>query len=236
MSTATTTMPGVILPGNSTVEFKESPIPEPGHGQVLVRMKASSICGSDIRAIYREHLGKGPGGLSGGDRRPRAVRADRQGRAGLQAVQGGRPGGDLPHLRLRRLRRVPARLYDQLPQQLPGRVRLAARRRPRPLPAGRGEHLHPPARFALLHRRRPLRLRLRHGLRGPAADAGERAGPPADHRAGAGGPGRGHARPGARGHDDHRHRPLGEAAGAGQRPGTGRCSPSRPTTTPSARS
>jgi len=23
-------------------------------------MKASTICGSDIRAIYREHLGKGP--------------------------------------------------------------------------------------------------------------------------------------------------------------------------------
>lgn len=59
------TMTGVILPGNSTVEFREFPIPEPGHGQVLVRMKASSICGSDIRAIYREHLGKGPEGYQG---------------------------------------------------------------------------------------------------------------------------------------------------------------------------
>ena len=65
MSTQTTTMPGVVLPGNSTVAFKEYPIPEPGHGQVLVRMKASSICGSDIRAIYREHLGKGPEGYQG---------------------------------------------------------------------------------------------------------------------------------------------------------------------------
>src|SRR3954466_15278513 len=67
MSTATAsqTMPGVILPGNSTVEFKEYPIPEPGPGQVLVKMKASSICGSDIRAIYREHLGKGPEGYQG---------------------------------------------------------------------------------------------------------------------------------------------------------------------------
>jgi len=53
-------MQGVILPGNSTVEFREVPVPEPGHGQVLLKMKASSICGSDIRAIYREHLGKGP--------------------------------------------------------------------------------------------------------------------------------------------------------------------------------
>ena len=52
-------MPSVILPGNSTVEFREQPVPTPGHGQVLVRMKASSICGSDIRAIYREHLGVG---------------------------------------------------------------------------------------------------------------------------------------------------------------------------------
>ena len=34
-------------------------MPEPGHGQVLVRVGASTICGSDIRAIYREHLGVG---------------------------------------------------------------------------------------------------------------------------------------------------------------------------------
>jgi threonine dehydrogenase-like Zn-dependent dehydrogenase len=52
-------MTGVVLPGNRTVAFREVPIPEPGYGQVLVRMKASSICGSDIRAIYREHLGTG---------------------------------------------------------------------------------------------------------------------------------------------------------------------------------
>ncbi|QEH34152.1 D-arabitol-phosphate dehydrogenase [Aquisphaera giovannonii] len=62
MSDTAATMTGVVLPGNSTVEFQEYAVPEPGHGQVLVRMKASSICGSDIRAIYREHLGKGPEG------------------------------------------------------------------------------------------------------------------------------------------------------------------------------
>jgi len=58
-------MQGAVLPGNSTVAFKEYPIPEPGYGQVLVRMKSSTICGSDIRAIYREHLGKGPEGYQG---------------------------------------------------------------------------------------------------------------------------------------------------------------------------
>jgi threonine dehydrogenase-like Zn-dependent dehydrogenase len=58
-TTVERSMKGVVLPGNSTVEFREFPIPAPGHGQVLVRMRASSICGSDIRAIYREHLGVG---------------------------------------------------------------------------------------------------------------------------------------------------------------------------------
>jgi len=53
-------MKGVLLPGQRRVEMREFPVPEPGHGQVLVKMKASSICGSDIRAIYREHLGHGP--------------------------------------------------------------------------------------------------------------------------------------------------------------------------------
>ncbi len=58
-------MQGVLLPGQRRVEFKEFDVPEPGHGQVLVKMKASSICGSDIRAIYREHLGHGPEGYQG---------------------------------------------------------------------------------------------------------------------------------------------------------------------------
>ena len=55
-------MTGAILPGNSTVELKEFNIPTPGYGQVLVQTKATTICGSDIRCIYREHVGKGPEG------------------------------------------------------------------------------------------------------------------------------------------------------------------------------
>lgn len=54
------TMLAAFLPGNSTVVKKQVEIPTPGVGQVLVKTKASTICGSDIRAIYREHLGKGP--------------------------------------------------------------------------------------------------------------------------------------------------------------------------------
>ena len=59
------TMQGAYLPGNSTVVLREVAVAAPGHGEVLLRMKASTICGSDIRAIYHEHLGKGPEGYQG---------------------------------------------------------------------------------------------------------------------------------------------------------------------------
>ena len=58
-------MQGAYLPGNSTTELREVAVPAPGHGEVLLRMKASAICGSDIRCIYHEHLGKGPEGYQG---------------------------------------------------------------------------------------------------------------------------------------------------------------------------
>jgi len=58
-------MQGAFLPGNSTAELRQVPVPTPGHGEVLLRMKSSTICGSDIRCIYHEHLGKGPEGYQG---------------------------------------------------------------------------------------------------------------------------------------------------------------------------
>ena len=66
LNTPTPTMTGAVLPGNSTVELRQFPVPEPGEGQARLRMKASSICGSDIRAIYRAHLGTGPEGYQPG--------------------------------------------------------------------------------------------------------------------------------------------------------------------------
>jgi len=59
-------MRGAVLPGNSTAELHDFPVPTPGHGEVLIKVKASTICGSDIRCIYREHLGKGPEGYQPG--------------------------------------------------------------------------------------------------------------------------------------------------------------------------
>src|SRR5690606_26777612 len=62
---AKTMMRGAVLPGDSTVSLRELPVPTPGHGEVLLRVKASTICGSDIRCIYHEHLGKGAEGYRG---------------------------------------------------------------------------------------------------------------------------------------------------------------------------
>ena len=59
-------MIGAMLPGNSTVEIGYFDVPKPGHGEVLIRVKSSTICGSDIRAIYHQHLGKGPEGYQPG--------------------------------------------------------------------------------------------------------------------------------------------------------------------------
>ncbi|WP_432561664.1 zinc-dependent alcohol dehydrogenase family protein [Kineococcus sp. SYSU DK003] len=53
------------LPGNREVDLREVEDPRPGHGQVVVAMRASTICGSDLRAIYREHLGEGPEAYQG---------------------------------------------------------------------------------------------------------------------------------------------------------------------------
>ena len=58
-------MHAAFLPGGRRVELRTVPVPRPGHGEVLLKVKVSTICGSDIRCIYHEHLGKGPEGYQG---------------------------------------------------------------------------------------------------------------------------------------------------------------------------
>jgi threonine dehydrogenase-like Zn-dependent dehydrogenase len=65
MTTLPDQMQGAVLPGDSTTRLECFSVPTPGHGEVLLRMKASTICGSDIRCIYHEHLGQGPEGYQG---------------------------------------------------------------------------------------------------------------------------------------------------------------------------
>ena len=91
------TMPGAILPGNSTVEIREFPVQKPGYGQVLVKTKATTICGSDIRCIYREHTGKGAEGYIPG------MVAGHEPCGQIIAAGEGRPRHRVSHLGLRRL-------------------------------------------------------------------------------------------------------------------------------------
>ncbi len=51
-------MIGMKLPGGARVETVEKEVPTPGHGQVLLQMKAASLCGSDLKYIYYEHTDK----------------------------------------------------------------------------------------------------------------------------------------------------------------------------------
>lgn len=48
-----TTMRGVFLPGDSTAELRDYPVPTPGPGELVIRTGASGICGSDLSYIYR---------------------------------------------------------------------------------------------------------------------------------------------------------------------------------------
>ncbi|CAA9580361.1 MAG: Hypothetical zinc-type alcohol dehydrogenase-like protein YphC, partial [uncultured Thermomicrobiales bacterium] len=134
--------------------------------------------------------GARPGGVPGRNRRPRAVRRGRCRRSRLRPRGGRRPGGHLPHRRLRPLPRLPRGVHDLLhrPRPHPRRLRLAARRRARGFPARRGVDVHPPPGPAELRRRRPRRLRLRDRLRGTAADGRLRPGSGARHRPRAGRP------------------------------------------------
>lgn len=47
------TMLAAYLPGDGTVELRNVKVPEPDHGEVVIKMKASAICGSDMKFIYK---------------------------------------------------------------------------------------------------------------------------------------------------------------------------------------
>jgi len=46
-------MRGVVFPGDRRAEVRDYPDPEPGPGEVVVRMKAAGLCGSDLH-LYRQ--------------------------------------------------------------------------------------------------------------------------------------------------------------------------------------
>ena len=58
-------MKAVFYAGNSRIELREVPIPTPGLGDVLIRIRASVICGSELHDYHSEHGGKGIAGHEG---------------------------------------------------------------------------------------------------------------------------------------------------------------------------
>jgi len=57
-------MRGVVFPGERRVEFLEFPDPTPGPGEVVLEMKASGMCGSDLHQYRRPKGGASVGGLA----------------------------------------------------------------------------------------------------------------------------------------------------------------------------
>lgn len=53
-------MKGIAFPGDRTALLKDFPDPEPGPGEVLIRMRASGMCGSDLH-FYRGSVDFGGG-------------------------------------------------------------------------------------------------------------------------------------------------------------------------------
>src|SRR4051794_30718177 len=69
-------MRAVLLPGDRRVDVVDRPDPRPGHGEVLIRTRASALCRSDMSLYYGnpivggESAGKGlvvPGHEPAGD-------------------------------------------------------------------------------------------------------------------------------------------------------------------------
>ncbi|GAB2701697.1 zinc-dependent alcohol dehydrogenase family protein [Paenibacillus thermoaerophilus] len=59
------TMKAVVFPGDKQVEIREVPIPVPGSGEVLIKMKASAICRSDMSLYYGNPVVGGEAAKSG---------------------------------------------------------------------------------------------------------------------------------------------------------------------------
>ena len=70
-------MKGVYFVGDSEVEIREIPKPAPGPGDVVLQMKASGVCGSDLRPYRMSKSEKGdPSKLHVGGHEPCGVVAE----------------------------------------------------------------------------------------------------------------------------------------------------------------
>ena len=170
-------MRGAVFLGNREVELRSFPDPTPGPGEVVIEMKASGMCGSDLK-FYRPRAGRSPEGAGSRrkrrtvHRRPRALRRGGRARARRVGARGAdRAARHGPPLRgLRRVHALPPRMVAALPRGHHGLRRHCARR-PRRLPQGAGPHAGFAARGTEFRGRCRGGLRHRHRVRGAAPHA-----------------------------------------------------------------
>ena len=55
------TMKAVVLHSADDMRLEALPVPEPGPGEVLLKVEVASICGTDVKVLHRKLLGQ-PGG------------------------------------------------------------------------------------------------------------------------------------------------------------------------------
>jgi threonine dehydrogenase-like Zn-dependent dehydrogenase len=54
-------MKAVVLHGADDMRLEALPVPEPGPGEVLLKVEVASICGTDVKVLHRKLLGQPEG-------------------------------------------------------------------------------------------------------------------------------------------------------------------------------
>ena len=224
------TMRGVVFTGGRELEMMEFPDPTPGPDEVVVEMKASGMCGSDLHQ-YRRPKTSGGANATGLPANPNPVIAGHEPCGVVAAVgpgvigqgsEGRRTGDGAPLPGLHAVQSLPLRLAAALPGSAGEGVRQQLAWRTREVSEGAGQHAGAAGGRASLLRRRGDLVRLRHGVQRAAADAALRQRHDRDLRPGAGRPGRHAVRQGdGCAGDRARRQPAAAAARQGLRRGRG---------------
>ncbi len=220
-------MRGVVFHGDREVELMDFPDPEPGPGEVVVEMKASGMCGSDLHQ-YRRKKGGGAGGHRACRSTLEPVIVGHEPAGVIAAVGAGVERG-LAHVGQRvmihhyqgcnALRPLPVRLDPALPRRADQGVWQQRPWRPRAVLESAGEHRAAPGWRAVL--RHGGRHRVRHGDRVRRAAPGQPLGQ-RHHRRVRPGPGRAVRHPARRRHGRAGDRARRQPRAAGARQGVRR--------------
>ena len=217
-------MRGVVFNGERELALMQFPDPTPDPHDVVIEMKASGMCGSDLHQYRRPERWRAgerhPDAGGSRDRRARALRR-RGGDRFRRRCAGGacRPAGDgAPLSGLHPVQPLPLRMAAALPGGAGQGLRQQRPWRPRAISEGAGQYAGAAAGRVVVLGRCGDRLRFRHRLRRAAAHEPLRQRHHRDLRPGPGGAG-GHAicQGDGRAGDRARHQPAAAGARRGVR-------------------